>query len=341
MTIDPGGVNEAAATTVTPAAYTTSGVIDGTVRAAATATPADGTPSYTPRPTIIPRSAWGASAGGTCSAPLVGSTTRGIVVHHTAGSNSYTAAESAKIVRGVQAYHVNGHDWCDIGYNFLVDKYGQIFEGRKGGIDRNIRAAHSGNNEVNTYTTGISMMGDYDKSSVPEALKSAMVKLVGWRMGTTYLKAKGTYKVTEKNLTLNMIAGHRNVVGTACPGKYAYAWLSESGGLRDRVEAYIVEVLLRDQDPRRMRSAPRPPVPCSSASHRSAAVDARSSRRSTSSRRRARHARRLPGRRLPGAVRRGRLHDLRSRLPDDRQSDGHEQRNVRAAVRRRQHLCRP
>ena len=58
-------------------------------------------------------------------------------------------------------------------------------------------------------------------------------------MGTTYMKAKGTYKVTEKNLTLNMIAGHRNVVGTACPGKYAYAWLSETGGLRDRVEAYI------------------------------------------------------------------------------------------------------
>ncbi|GAA3527276.1 hypothetical protein GCM10022234_25620 [Aeromicrobium panaciterrae] len=240
MTIDPGGVNEATAATVSPAAFTTNGVIDGTARVSTAATAAgDGTPSYTPRPTIIPRSAWGASAGGTCSAPLVGSTTRGIVVHHTAGSNSYTADQSAKIVRGIQAYHVNGHGWCDIGYNFLVDKYGQIFEGRKGGVDRNVRAAHSGNNEVNTYTTGISMMGDYDKSSVPAALKSSMVKLVGWRMGTTYLKAKGTYRVTEKNLTLNMIAGHRNVVGTACPGKYAYAWLSETGGLRDRVEAYM------------------------------------------------------------------------------------------------------
>jgi SpoIID/LytB domain protein len=56
-------------------------------------------------------------------------------------------------------------------------------------------------------------------------------------MGTNYLKAKGTYTLGGK--TLNMIAGHRDVLQTACPGRYGYAWLSESGGLRDRVEAYL------------------------------------------------------------------------------------------------------
>lgn len=239
LTIDPGGVNEAAATTVTSAAYTTSGVMNGTAHASTAATVGDGTPSYTPRPPIIMRSAWGAAAGGTCSSPLTGSSTRGVVVHHTAGSNSYSKADAAKIVRGVQAYHVKGHDWCDIGYNFLVDKYGQIFEGRKGGIDRSVRAAHSGNGEVNTYAMGVSLMGNYDKVQPSAALKTSVVKLVGWRMGTNYMKAKGTYKVAEKNLTLNLIAGHRNVVGTACPGKYVYAWLSAKGGLRDRVETYI------------------------------------------------------------------------------------------------------
>jgi SpoIID/LytB domain protein len=239
LTIDPGGVDGAAAATVTPAGYTTSGVLDGTVHASTAVTTTDGAPSYTPRPTIILRSAWGAATGGTCSAPLTGSSTHGIVVHHTAGSNTYTAADSAKIVRGIQAYHINGHGWCDIGYNFLVDKYGQIFEGRKGGVDRTVRAAHSGNGEVNTYTMGVSMMGDFDTVEPPEALKAAMVKLIGWRMGTTYMKAKGTYSVAENSLTLNLIAGHRNVVSTECPGTYAYAWLSASGGLRDRVEAYI------------------------------------------------------------------------------------------------------
>ncbi len=241
LTIDPGGVSEAAATTVTSAANSSSEVMNGTaqVSTAAATTTSDGTPAYTPRPTIIMRSAWGATAGSSCSSPLTGTSTRGIVVHHTAGSNSYAKSDSAKIVRGIQAYHVKGHDWCDIGYNFLVDKYGQIFEGRRGGIDRSVRAAHSGNGEVNTYAMGVSLMGDYDKVQPSEALKTSVVKLIGWRMGTTYMKAKGTYKVSEKNLTLNLIAGHRNVVGTACPGKYVYAWLSATGGLRDRVEAYI------------------------------------------------------------------------------------------------------
>jgi SpoIID/LytB domain protein len=251
VTIDPGGststvspastdstrTDTAAATS--SAAYTTSGVLDGTARVSNVVDAGDGTPSFTPKPTIISRASWGAGPGTQCDSPLTGNSTHGVVVHHTAGSNSYSMSDSAKIVRGIQAYHTQGHGWCDIGYNFLVDKYGQIFEGRKGGVDRQVRAAHSGNGEVNTYDMGVSMMGDYDKVHLSSALETAMVKLVGWRMGTNYLKAKGTYKVTEKSLTLNMIAGHRNVVGTECPGRYGYAWLSEKGGLRDRVEAYM------------------------------------------------------------------------------------------------------
>ncbi len=230
VTIDGG--DEPTPTAVKPVLAPLS---DGT----ADATPAydEGSPSYTAIPKIITRAQWGAKAGTTCDSPTVGSTTKGIVVHHTAGSNSYTAAESASIVRAAQAYHINGHGWCDIGYNFLVDKYGQIFEGRKGGVDRNVRAAHSGNDAVNTYTTGISMMGTFTTTTPSAALKTAMVKLVGYRLGTTYQKAKGTYSLG--GLTLNKIAGHRNVVGTACPGQAAYNWLSVENGLRDRVEDYI------------------------------------------------------------------------------------------------------
>jgi SpoIID/LytB domain protein len=226
-TIDPGASD--AGTEVSGAAY--SGPLDGAARAATTAT-ADGAPTYTPQPAVISRSAWGAAAGTPCDTPAAGDSTRGVVVHHTAGSNNYTKAQSASIVRAVQAYHVKSRKWCDIGYNFLVDKYGQIFEGRRGGIDRAVRAAHSGNLAVNTYTMGVSMM-----VKPQAALKDAMVKLIGWRMGTTYLSAKGTYSLGGK--TLNMIAGHRNVVSTGCPGTYGYAWLSESGGLRDRVAAYL------------------------------------------------------------------------------------------------------
>jgi SpoIID/LytB domain protein len=227
-TIDPGDDESATGAT---------GVASATTAAFTTAATTDGAPAYTPQPAIISRSAWGASAGTPCDTPAAGDRTRGVVVHHTAGTNSYTKDQSASIVRATQAYHVKSRKWCDLGYNFLVDKYGQIFEGRRGGIDRAVRAAHSGNAAVNMYTMGVSMMGNYDEVKPTAALKDAMVKLIGWRLGTNYLPAKGTYSLGGK--TLNMIAGHRDVLKTACPGRYGYAWLSEAGGLRDRVAAYI------------------------------------------------------------------------------------------------------
>jgi uncharacterized protein with LGFP repeats len=189
--------------------------------------------SATAQPPIILRSGWGAAPNTKCDTPNVSSGIMGAVVHHTAGTNSYTAAQSAQIVRATQAYHMKSRKWCDIGYNFLVDRYGQIFEGRNGGIDRAVRAAHSGNAAVNTYTMGVSMMGTFDKSAPTQATKDAVAKLISWRFALAGVPAKGTYSLGGK--TLNRIAGHRDVVGTECPGAAAYAWLGEPGGLRDSV----------------------------------------------------------------------------------------------------------
>ena len=189
------------------------------------------------QPTIVPRSSWGAKASGTCDSPQYGATTDGAVIHHTAGSNTYTAAESAAIVKATQAYHMDSRDWCDIGYNFLVDKYGQIFEGRAGGITAPVRAAHSGDDLVNQLTMGVAMMGTFSTVEPSPAMKSAVTDLVAWRFAQYHLPAKGTFSVD--GLTLNRIAGHRNVVATECPGAKAYAWLSASGGLRDAVASKL------------------------------------------------------------------------------------------------------
>jgi SpoIID/LytB domain protein len=191
------------------------------------------------QPAIIMRSQWGASAGGTCSSPVYGATTLGAVIHHTAGSNTYTKSQSASIVKATQAYHINSRDWCDIGYNFLVDKYGQIFEGRKGGITKPVRAAHSGNDAVNQETMGVSMMGTFSTTAPTSAMKASVARLVAWRFDQYNRPAKGTYSLGGK--TLNRIAGHRNVVSTECPGAKAYAWLSASGGLRDSVETLLAQ----------------------------------------------------------------------------------------------------
>ncbi|MCW2788572.1 MAG: hypothetical protein JWP56_875 [Aeromicrobium sp.] len=205
----------------------------------ATGTAVDPAANVTPvasaaKPGIISRSKWGASSTGSCDSPIYGSTTRGAVIHHTAGNNTYTKAQSAAIVKATQAYHMKSRKWCDIGYNFLVDKYGQIFEGRAGGVTKPVRAAHSGNLAVNKETMGISLMGTFSTTQPSAAMKTAVVDLVSWRFAQFKLKAKGTYSLG--GLTLNRIAGHRNVVGTECPGNAAYAWLSAKDGLRDRVE---------------------------------------------------------------------------------------------------------
>lgn len=188
------------------------------------------------QPPIVSRAQWGARQPTTCDTPIYG-TTMGAVIHHTAGSNSYTAAESPGIVRGIQAYHMDAKGWCDIGYNFLVDRYGTIFEGRAGGIDKQVRAAHSGNFDVNLNTVGIALMGEFSATSVPKAAKGSLVKLVAWRFALAGIPAKGTF--STGGITLNRISGHRNVISTECPGDAAYSWIIGTGGLRDQVASAL------------------------------------------------------------------------------------------------------
>src|SRR5699024_12434480 len=117
------------------------------------------------QPKISRRSSWGAKPKRNCSSPIRAKL-KGAVVHHTAGSNSYTKAQSRGIVKSAQAYHMNGRGWCDVGYNFLIYKYGQVFGGRAGGVKKsgvivkkNVRGDHAGNYQVNSHAIGVSLRG--------------------------------------------------------------------------------------------------------------------------------------------------------------------------------------
>jgi flagellar hook assembly protein FlgD len=163
------------------------------------------------------------------------------VVHHTAGTNSYTAAESAAIVRGIQRYHVLANGWNDIGYNFLVDKYGQVFEGRGGGIDKNVVGAHA--QGFNTGSTGVSILGTYSSSPISSAARSALVRLLAWRLdvahvdplaGLTWISGGNPQYPAGTPVKLRTIAGHRNTGPTSCPGDALYAQLP---GIRASVAA--------------------------------------------------------------------------------------------------------
>ncbi len=231
-TIDPG--TSASDSTLTGSPSSDS-AFQGTVGtdAATTATgPHAGTfPSI---PTIVTRAGWGAdeSLGDTCWDPKYGTTFKAVIVHHTAGSNDYTKDEAAAVVRGILAYHTVSRGWCDIGYNFLIDRYGTIYEGRAGGIRQPVRGAHGG--DYNVDTTGISLMGNFDLAQPTRAAKHALVQLIAWRLGAAYHGAYG--RVFLYDGKFNRISGHRDVMQTSCPGRYVYAWLPT---LRQRVEARL------------------------------------------------------------------------------------------------------
>ncbi len=190
------------------------------------------TPARATRPGIITRTQWGADESIVRAPPYYAKRVRFAVVHHTAGTNSYSASQSAAIVRGIQRYHVLANGWNDIGYNFLIDKYGQVFEGRGGGVDRNVVGAHA--QGFNTGSTGVSMIGTYSSSSISSAARSALVRLLAWRLDVAHVdpRARLTW-VSGGNpeypagtpVTLRTIAGHRDTGPTSCPGNALYAEL--------------------------------------------------------------------------------------------------------------------
>ncbi len=216
------------------------------------------TPDGLPRmPAIVTRRQWGAdeSLGDQCWPPRYGRTFNVVFVHHTAGSNSYTRRESASIVRGIYAYHTQSRDWCDIGYNFLVDRYGTVYEGRAGGIRKAVRGAHAGDYNVNS--TGISLMGEFTNVFPPKAMRRSLVKLVAWRLGVAYHGGYGRARINGK--VFNRISGHRDAMSTSCPGQQVYDWLptAASQGQRPTRPLQLADQATLAQD-RGSQRLPRP-----------------------------------------------------------------------------------
>ena len=179
-------------------------------------------------PEIITRRQWGADNSLNQCGIEYGNQFKAVFVHHTVGTNSYSRSESAALVRGIHAYHTQSRGWCDIGYNFLVDKYGQVFEGRRGGIRKPVRGAHAG--DYNGDSTGISLMGNFESTNAPKRMKTALVRLIAWRVGTAYRGAYG--RAVIQGEPFKRISGHRDAMSTACPGQTVYDWLPL---LRERV----------------------------------------------------------------------------------------------------------
>jgi hypothetical protein len=209
----------------------------------ASATPSPTAPavSTAPRPAIITRAQWGADESLVKGPPTYDSVVKAVFVHHTDTGNDYTCAQSASVVRSIFLYHVQSNGWDDIGYNFLVDKCGTIFEGRAGGVDRPVHGAHTYG--FNTDTTGVAILGTYSSATASppgvaptQAALDAVAKISAWKLGLDKRDPAGTVELTEMatsggkypygtNVTLNAISGHRDGYPTDCPGQQVYTQL--------------------------------------------------------------------------------------------------------------------
>ncbi len=197
------------------------------------------------RPVIISRKAWGADERIRRGSPSYNATVKVGVIHHTASSSNYTAAQAAAMVRGIYAYHVKGRGWSDVGYNFLVDKYGRTYEGRAGGIDRFVVGAHAGG--FNTSTFGVAFLGDYSKAAPPAKAILAAEKVLAWKLASAYrdpaawssMRSAGggtsRYKAGQY-ASLQGVSAHRQVGYTSCPGTPTF---NKLGSIRSAVKALI------------------------------------------------------------------------------------------------------
>jgi hypothetical protein len=196
------------------------------------ARPAEAAPGA---PRILPRSSWNDGSCKPRAKPLYGSV-RMAFVHHTVTLNDYSPEESASIVLAICRYHVDQSGWNDIGYNFLADKYGQLFEGRAGGTDKAVVGAQA--QGWNSQSTSVSVLGTYTQTPLGEAGVNAVAGLLGWKLALHGVTPLGRVTLTSAGgsenrwsagtrVTFNTIAGHRDGDSTSCPGDALYAQLPE------------------------------------------------------------------------------------------------------------------
>ncbi|MFI0164741.1 N-acetylmuramoyl-L-alanine amidase [Streptomyces sp. NPDC017095] len=194
--------------------------------------PARTKPYIGPRPRIVTRRGWGADESLRERGFVYTKKIKAAFVHHTASGNTYTCAQAPSVIRGIYRYHVRSMGWRDIGYNFLADKCGTLYEGRAGGVAKAVLGAHTLG--FNTDSMGIAVIGTYGTARPPGAAVTAVARLTAWKLGLYGVDPRAKTQLTSgggnlfakgRSVRLNVISGHRDGYATECPGKRLYAEL--------------------------------------------------------------------------------------------------------------------
>lgn len=199
-------------------------------------------PHAGPRPRITTRRGWGADEKLRDKGFVYTKKIKAAFVHHSDTGNNYRCSQAPSVIRGIYRYHVKSMGWRDLGYNFLVDKCGNIYEGRAGGVSKPVLGAHTLG--FNSNSMGIAVLGTYSSKKPSSAALKAIARLTAWKVGLygvnprgkTYLKSGGGNLYPKgRKVRLNVISGHRDGFATNCPGKKLYAKL---GSARAKAAAY-------------------------------------------------------------------------------------------------------
>jgi hypothetical protein len=187
-----------------------------------------------PRPEILSRAQWGADESWRDGKPRYESTIEQVHVHHTASGNDYSREDTPALIRGMYRYHTKSLGWSDIAYNFLVDRFGRVWEGRAGGVARAVRGAHTLG--FNSDSCGVSVIGNFNEVKAPDVVVRSVASVAAWKLDLYGRKARGTTEVRSEGsdryragamATLRVIDGHRDTNDTSCPGNNLYARLPD------------------------------------------------------------------------------------------------------------------
>jgi len=180
-----------------------------------------------PMPPVVPRVMWGCPDGPVSPRrPPTYAPVTHVIIHHSATPNN-PYQDWAQVVRSIWNYHANTLWWGDIGYNFLIDPNGVIFEGRAGGDD--VVGIHD---TFNRGSMAIGFIGCYgncgylglaDAQPSPPMLDSG-VNMMAWKLGQKGIDPT-SISVYDGAGVVPVIAGGRDVTATYSPGDYLYARL--------------------------------------------------------------------------------------------------------------------
>lgn len=193
-----------------------------------------------PRPSLLGRRDWDADESWRTSAPRYNRRLKQVHVHHTVTGNDYAADDVPGLIRGMYRYHTKSLGWSDLGYNFLVDRFGRTWVGRAGGAGRKVRGAHTLG--FNNTSTGVSVIGNFESGPAPRAVLAAIARVAAWKLDRNDGNPSGSVRVTSQGSDLYpagarprlpVIDGHRDTNQTACPGRFLYDQLP---GIRRRTQ---------------------------------------------------------------------------------------------------------